>query len=496
MPTTNRIVIVGAGAAGVFTAYRLREMYGNKYEIRLLEANDRVGGNCLSVKKKIGGKDYSIDCGAQFFYKAPQASYVALLEQIGVMDTANEVISAPAGITIWDKKKNARRLWIPSRVGDFLKYDGADWERLIKFGLYLAYAAALDRATPDWSLSVDDWLAKLHLLDDDFKNQVLRPFMYQFVSLPMARIGQASALYAVTYFVRNVFGEANVSDVDVDPANLPGMPTFKTYQSMIGLDGIHRKVLQKAGVTAELNVPVKAVYRDGQSAIVKTATGLIACDHVVMACDPHAAAKILKAGGTTEKALTDTLNAIEYVKLPISMQDNGGCFMPSNETYWEPSTTVVDGNAVRFNVWFGRLRMPYGIPPKPIKVIKTWGAPDVGACAKQWRANEHYVPLPTTTSIQLRDSLKDWQGKHGVWFAGGWTRWFDSQEAALDSATAVAHAIPGVPFVSTGLARMVPVDHAKVDRNLRIWLERAARVAPAEHKDALARAIDDVASHR
>jgi protoporphyrinogen oxidase len=62
-----RVAIVGAGAAGVFTAYSLREMYGNGYDIQLFEANDRVGGNTYTRDVEYGGKSYSIDCGAQFF---------------------------------------------------------------------------------------------------------------------------------------------------------------------------------------------------------------------------------------------------------------------------------------------------------------------------------------------------------------------------------------------------------------------------------------------
>ncbi|NUO48644.1 MAG: NAD(P)-binding protein, partial [Polyangiaceae bacterium] len=220
MPT-NRVIIVGAGAAGVFTAYRLREMYGDKYELAILEANNRIGGNCYSTHVEYGGKDYSIDCGAQFFYKNPQPSYTALLDQLGLLDSANEVVSAPAGFTIYDKPTNNFRLWLPSRVVEFLGYDAADWERLVQFLEYLAYSAALDREEGSWELSVDDWFSKMKLLSDDFKEKVIKPFMYQFVSLPLNRIGEASALYAITYFIRNLLGEPGVPEPDVDPPKLP-----------------------------------------------------------------------------------------------------------------------------------------------------------------------------------------------------------------------------------------------------------------------------------
>jgi monoamine oxidase len=184
MPTpTNRVVIVGAGAAGVFTAYRLREMYGDKYEIVLLEANGRVGGNCFSTHVEYGGKDYSIDCGAQFFYKNPQPSYVALLDQLGLLDSAQEVIAAPAGFTVYDKPAGELRLWLPSRVVEFLGYDAADWERLVKFLEYLAYSA-VSTATRPTTGACRRLSAGLTLIDDDFKENVLKPLHVSFVSLP------------------------------------------------------------------------------------------------------------------------------------------------------------------------------------------------------------------------------------------------------------------------------------------------------------------------
>ncbi len=104
----TRIAIVGAGAAGVFTAYRLKTKFGNRCTVELYEAKDRVGGNAYSVACESGGRDYSIDAGAQFFDRNPQARYVALLEELGLVDdgTEREIIEAPAGFTIWDSVRN------------------------------------------------------------------------------------------------------------------------------------------------------------------------------------------------------------------------------------------------------------------------------------------------------------------------------------------------------------------------------------------------------
>ena len=108
-----RVVIIGAGAAGVFTAYRLHETYGDAFEIVLIEKGDRIGGNAFSTSLEFGGRRYSIDCGAQFFYKKPQPSYVKLLGDLGVRRTPPGFETRATGITLWDRQTGNRAVWIP-----------------------------------------------------------------------------------------------------------------------------------------------------------------------------------------------------------------------------------------------------------------------------------------------------------------------------------------------------------------------------------------------
>jgi phytoene dehydrogenase-like protein len=179
-----RVVIIGAGAAGVFTAYRLHTMAGGEYEIVLIEKNDRVGGNARSTTVQFGGKDYSIDCGAQFFYSSPQPDYVDVLAGLGLFDAPAQIDARGTGITLWDAQANERRLWIPSHLSGFRRYQANDWERLIGFSKFLVYAFLLDRESPaNWNMSVDTWIQNLALLDSEFKDEVLRPFLYQFLTL-------------------------------------------------------------------------------------------------------------------------------------------------------------------------------------------------------------------------------------------------------------------------------------------------------------------------
>ncbi len=473
----RKLVIVGAGAAGVYTAYRVKEMYGDQYDVALLEAGPRVGGNTSSAELTYGGKAYNIDCGAQFFYKYPQPSYDALLAQLGLADSQTGVVySAPAGFNVWDHAAGQRLFWMPSTVDKFLRYTSDDWDRLVQFGLFLGYAFFLDTAsTPDWRLSLDDWLADMVLVDATFRERVIKPFLYQFVSLPLPRIGEASALYAITYLARNLYGQQ-------PPASFTTTadPVFVTYQCAIGLDGILQRVLRKAGVGAQLSTPVASVARVGAKLCVKTTTGaMTTADDVVLATDPHTSAKILAAGGTCDQHLIDLLDGLEYAPLPIALQKDGACWMPDDQNYWEPINTWVNGSDVAFSAWFGPLRPPYG-DNQQIPVFKSWGAPDASGCAHQFRLEPHHVMMPTVDFVSGRDEVMTWSGRDGIFFAGGWTNWFDSQEAALLSATKTAAALPGSARPGTGPARLVTVASDQQLLNLTQWLDKVARYAPPD----------------
>ena len=486
-----RVVIVGAGAAGVFTAYRLHQMAGDAFEIVLLEKNDRIGGNARSTPVQFGGQDYSIDCGAQFFYTNPQPTYVEVLSGLGLFDAPAQVDARATGITLWDAETNGRRLWIPSHLTGFLRYRPQDWERLIGFAKFLVYAFLLDRDRPaNWNMSVDTWLQGLALLDSEFKDDVLRPFLYQFLTLPADRIGDGSALYAITYFVRNVFGERGVDEPEPGIEG-PDAATFQVYQSRIGLDGILERALQASGVTPRLSEPVTSVQQNGDGTLqVTTSVESIQADHVVFATDPHVTAAILSAGAFSAPELIASLQACEYDDLAISMQSGGSCWMPGDASFWESVNTVIDGDALRFSVWFGPLRDSFGLGER-IPVFKSWASPDLSpaACPHSFLSLSHRILMPTTTFMMHRENAVGFQGNDHVWLAGGWTNWFDSQEAALDSATGVAGQIAGEPRASRAVATS---DRQFQRRDVDRWLTRVAALAPTDYRARLINLINEV----
>jgi hypothetical protein len=117
-------IIVGAGAGGVFTAYELYNRSPNM-KITLLEARDRIGGNVESVTVPVtqGGQTYNeiVDAGAQFFSKGAQPNYCNLLANLGFLNDPSVIISAPAGVSIWNATENKLEFKIPASLAEMLK---------------------------------------------------------------------------------------------------------------------------------------------------------------------------------------------------------------------------------------------------------------------------------------------------------------------------------------------------------------------------------------
>lgn len=483
------VVIVGAGAAGIFTAYQINKAWPGRFDVRLFEASREVGGNVSSLTVQYGGQTYTIDAGAQFFYAKAQPNYLNLIQELGLGD---QIPLYPTGLTIWEKSTNQRLLWIPPLVSGFINYTGDDWLRIIEFGGFLVAAALLNRVgQPDWTLSVDDWLAGVPLISDDFKQNVIKNFLYQFVSLPYASIGQASAVYATTYFVRNVLGGSPTATLGAD------IPTFQTNQSLVGLSGILDQALKASGVSAQTSSPVTAVAPGANGTAVTVNGETINAKYVVMACDPGASATLLANGGTAEQGLMTLLQGLadQYLNLTIVMQKDGECWMPGEQGYWEAVSTVVDTpqQAVAFNAWFGPLRPPYDTN-QLIPVFKSWGSPDLQShgCNHEFFSHRHNVLLPTTTFMRLRDQLGDYQNRNGLIFAGGWTNWFDSQEAALMSAINATQMLQPTGETQQASHPAIAYDPSSLTSQVKLWIEMVMQYAPEPYKSSLIGLVNEL----
>src|SRR6185436_10260781 len=105
-------------------------------------------------------------------------------------------------------------------------------------------------------------------------------------------------------------------------------------------------------------------------------------------------------------------------------------------------------------------------------------------------SHTHNVLLPTTTFMQLRRQLLPaYQGQNGLFFAGGWTTWFDSQEAALLSAMDIAGTLSSPAAASAPFPPAVAFDCAALPARVKAWLEMVLSRKTERHKNKLVELI-------
>ncbi len=97
----KKVVVIGGGAAGVFTAYLLKKNADSLFDVTVLEERDKLGGHTHSRPVSEGGETVNIDGGAQFFTKTVQPQYWDLLEKEGFFDNPGDpLIETPADCTL------------------------------------------------------------------------------------------------------------------------------------------------------------------------------------------------------------------------------------------------------------------------------------------------------------------------------------------------------------------------------------------------------------
>ncbi|HWW75112.1 MAG TPA: hypothetical protein VNZ44_06945, partial [Pyrinomonadaceae bacterium] len=93
--------------------------------------------------------------------------------------------------------------------------------------------------------------------------------------------------------------------------------------------------------------------------------------------------------------------------------------------------------------------------------------------------------LPTTAFMQLRGQLGGYQNHNGLIFAGGWTNWFDSQEAALMSAMNAAQMLQPSGAAQQASQPAAAYDPSALNAQVKSWIEMVAQAAPEPFKSAL-----------
>jgi predicted NAD/FAD-binding protein len=431
----KKIVIIGAGAAGVFTAYLMKRFGGGCFEITILEEKGQVGGHTISRTRSRAGQNVNIDGGAQFFSETAQPLYCAMLRAEGIFGMPGVVIQRDVGVTLWNVTSKGLLFRVPTSVPQIIVEAIADPLNWLNF-ILLTKAAILLHLSPNWSLTFGAWLDSLPFLitpadAEAFKAKIARPLMYQFGLVEPDDLGSLSARFVVFYYVGSL-------------PWLGGVAPFRIYNSEIGLDGILEKLIDKYGLgpSVKLCSKVGSIAPQGVGYAVTTEDGSsFDADEVVFAINPQWILPLLPADAKFN-AVRNVLSGMTYLQVPVHVEDTDTpTHMPAFPD-WSVSNVLVADDAAgdpthyMLSVWFGPLRTQ----PIAAKFFKSWGSPSLTPAGPVATLEQtHHLMVGTPDFIARRETLRTThQGAHHLWYSGGYIVDYDSQNACLRSAVNVA----------------------------------------------------------
>ena len=221
-------------------------------------------------------------------------------------------------------------------------------------------------------------------------------------------------------------------------------------------DVLNRLLAQCSTVQVLTGARVQQVWRNpaGRRSPLPVPTGALnVVDEIVLrfvrAWDAGVASAAPRYRGAASR-----LSGIEFHEARLALHTDP-LYVPSDPRLWSFLNCEVSGEHCEASMWMGRVLA--GVPlATAARVWKSWITHRSSQPAEilHEAAFAHMLPTPATLFAQVL--LRALQGRDGLWFAGGYTFPYDSQETALLSAIGVAI---GLDAGSARLRTLVSASH-------------------------------------
>jgi len=412
----RKVGIVGGGMAGVSLAWLL----DGEREVVLLEAGDAVGGNVQTIDVDVEGQTYPVDVGAQYFHPALYPTYVKVLTLLGLYPpdgSGTRSHSFPASITMsvpFQPPPKFVSPIFPDRVWPIL----AQWNQagIQAFAVAFAAAKAREQANESWLLTLGAWLPTLGLTQAQWEGMVL-PWVASLYSGNVEETRNLSARAAM------IFAATALPDRATDP--------ILYYVLDHGMaEPLRRMIDQFTTVTVHTGARVTSIVREAAGfRVFRDGGPSLFVDDLVFASSGPATLQLLQGlpGTASQQA---ALQAIEFRDAVLAIHRDP--ILVTNPGVWSFFNCELENGSCEASMWLAKV-----IPGAP-SLWKSWVTHRERQPVDVVHQSSFKHLLPTPASLVAQAVVRSLQGQGGVWFAGGYTFPFDSQETALVSALQVA----------------------------------------------------------
>ncbi len=411
-----RIGIIGAGAAGLTTAWLLDP----DHDVTLFEKRPRLGGHVDTVEVERDGERIHIDAGFEFFDGTMFPTFTRLLGILGV-----PVRSYPITVTL-HHADHGRVTLLPPVRGRRVPWSALGPRQLLdllQFQRVYGKAARLV-GTKDPSLTLDDFLKSV-ALTTRFREGVIYPCLLGGWDVDLDEFKRFSAYNVLKYFVLTR-SSAQWTEV--------------AGGARVYVDALAR-ALTRTDIRRSANI--EQISRAGDRWVVRDTNGRVgAFDHLVVATNAYEARQLLAGIHETERLCRD-LSAIEYFKTTIAVHGDRR-LMPARETHWSVANIRYDGVHSASTIWKGW--------KSSAPVFRSWITHDTRSIDPLYAVATYYHPKPTPDYFRMQPKLAARQGQDRLWLAGLYTHDIDCHESAILSAVKVAE---GLAPRSANLTRLL-----------------------------------------
>lgn len=413
LPPGQRVAVVGAGIAGLATAYLL----ARGHRVTLFEAESRLGGHTHTVDVTLEGQTAPVDTGFLVFNERTYPNLMALFAELGVASVASQMsfgVSLDGGRlewagtnlnTVFAQRRNvfSPRFW--SMLRDILRFhrEAVQW---------------LEQGGGASGLSLGELLQQGGY-GAAFRDDYL---------LPMAAAIWSSAPAAILDFPAATFVRFCTNHALLQVNDRPQWFTVA---------GGGRSYVQRIAATltdVRTACPVQRVQRHEQGVTVQTAAGSEAFDAVVLASHAPDSLALLSDASALERQI---LGAVQY-QPNTAVLHTDAALLPQRkavQSAWNylGRRDATGARPVCVSYLINRLQpLPFQTPV--VVTLNPIAAPRPDAVL----ATHHYAhPVFDAAAIAAQQRLPGLQGQRRTWFAGAWAG-YGFHEDGLRSALQVA----------------------------------------------------------
>jgi predicted NAD/FAD-binding protein len=411
-----RIAIVGAGIAGLGTAWLLQRQ---GHAVTLYEANTYLGGHTRTVDVTVGGVTAPVDTGFLVFNDRTYPKLVALFDALGVATTASEMsfsVRVDALDLEWAGTNLATLFAQPVNA---LRPDY--WRMLADIFRFNRATTAMVGRGDVWSISLGEYL-DAEGYSVPFRDWYLLPMAAAIWSSPKNEILD----FPLPTFVRFCHNHGLLQVVD--------RPQWRTVAGG-GREYVARIAAKLPDV--RLATPVTGVRRDARGVELTAAGRTERYDEIVLACHSDQALRLLADPSHGESRL---LSRVRYQPNRVVLHTDAA-LLPRRRAAWSAWNYLAAGDAtgeqpVAVSYLINRLQpLPFRTP-----VIVTLNPPFEPDPAKVLQEFEYSHPLLDGAALSAQLGLEQLQGARHTWYAGAWLG-YGFHEDGLASAHAVAEGI-------------------------------------------------------